>query len=244
MYSSMSYKVTLSRKISLDRITKRFCSMRWMWLWMLMAFGTPIPFFQIKMNAQKIYLNVEKEIETSEAAPIFQHKVKYMGTTEYEDEVIRWFELADVNIYNNIAFKNERQIKQYYKIAYNIRVVYPIAIQIQNTITKCVMHLDSLPTKAAKDAYMKKMEKDLMNEYKPQLKKLTFQQGKLLIKLIDRQCNQTSYQLIKKYMGSFKANWYNAWATICGASLRKHYNASEDDRITERCIILIESGQL
>jgi len=92
--------------------------------------------------------------------------------------------------------------------------------------------------------YLKQMEKALMKEYKPRLKKLTFSQGKLLIKLIDRQCNQTSYELIKTYMGGFKAGFWNAFATIFGASLKKEYDPDVDDRLTERCILLIESGQM
>ena len=75
-------------------------------------------------------------------------------------------------------------------------------------------------------------------------KKLTFAQGKLLIKLIDRQCDMTGYELIKKYMGGFKAGFYNAFASLFGASLKKQYDPEVDDRLTERAILLIESGQM
>ena len=91
---------------------------------------------------------------------------------------------------------------------------------------------------------MKQAEKELKKQYTPRLKKLTFSQGKLLIKLIDRQCNHTSYELIKMYMGSFKAGFYNTFASLFGASLKKEYDAECDDRLTERCILLIESGQM
>ena len=91
---------------------------------------------------------------------------------------------------------------------------------------------------------MKQQEKDLKAQYYPQLKKLTFSQGKLLIKLIDRQCDMTGYDLIKKYMGSFKAGFYNAFASLFGASLKKEYDPDVDDRLTERAILLIESGQM
>ena len=101
-----------------------------------------------------------------------------------------------------------------------------------------------LPTKKEKDAYLKQQEKELKAIYYPQLKKLTFAQGKLLIKLIDRQCDMTGYDLIKKYMGSFKAGFYNAFASLFGASLKKEYDPEVDDRLTERAILLIESGQM
>ena len=82
--------------------------------------------------------------------------------------------------------------------------------------------------------------------YTPRMKKLTFSQGKLLIKLVDRECNQTSYQLVKSFMGSFKAGFYQTFAALFGASLKKEYDPDniEDDAITERVIVLVENGQL
>jgi hypothetical protein len=104
--------------------------------------------------------------------------------------------------------------------------------------------MDSLPDKKAKDEFLNKAEKELKKQYTPRLKKLTFAQGKLLIKLIDRQCNFTSYELIKTYMGGFKAGFYHTFASLFGASLKKEYDPEIDDRLTERCILLIESGQM
>lgn len=187
---------------------------------------------------------VDETTDPVAGAPIFQHAAGYAGMVVYDGEEIPWVVLSDVYIFNKLVFKNERQAKKYYKIAANIKKVYPIAVDIQKTINACVAHLDSLPTKAEKDEYMKQVEKDLRKQYTPRLKKLTFAQGKLLIKLIDRQCGQTSYQLIKTYMGKFKAGLSNAIATLFGASLKKQYDPEDDDRLTERCILLIESGQM
>ena len=176
--------------------------------------------------------------------PIFSHGVGYAGTVMLDGEEIPWFVLSDVLIFSELRFKSKAQAKKYYKIANNIKKVYPIAVEIQHTIDSCVRHLEALPNKKAKDAYLKSMEKNLMKQYKPRLKKLTFSQGKLLIKLIDRQCDMTSYKLIKTYMGGFKAGLWNTFASIFGASLKKEYDPEVDDRLTERCILLIESGQM
>ena len=176
--------------------------------------------------------------------PIFSHHVGYAGVVEYEGEKIPWFVLSDVYIFKELVFKSPRQAKKYYKIANNIKKVYPIAVEIQHEIERQVAHMDSLPSKRARDLYLKEMEKELKKKYTPRLKKLTFSQGKLLIKLIDRQCNQTSYELIKTYMGGFKATFYNTFASLFGASLKKEYDPDVDDRLTERCILLIESGQM
>ncbi len=176
--------------------------------------------------------------------PIFSHGCYFTGMVEVDGEMIPSFIYSDFYVFKKLVFKNPREAKKYYKVANNIKKVYPIACEIKRTLDKTIAHLDSLPDKKSRDAYMKQAEKDLKKEYTPRLKKLTFSQGKLLIKLIDRQCEHTSYDLIKMYMGGFKAGFYNTFASLFGASLKKEYDAECDDRLTERCILLIESGQM
>ena len=91
---------------------------------------------------------------------------------------------------------------------------------------------------------MKMVEKGLKEQYTARMKKLTFSQGKLLIKLVNRECNQSSYQLVKAFMGPFKAGFYQTFAALFGASLKKQYDPTGDDALTERVILLVESGQL
>lgn len=185
----------------------------------------------------------EAEAPAPEGA-VFAHYLGYAGLTEIEGEMVPWFVLGDVYVFPEIQFKSERQRKKYYKIAENIKKVYPLAVEIQGEVERQIAHLDSLPDKKARDAYIDAMEKKLRAQYMPKLKKLSFSQGKLLIKLIDRQCDQTSYQLIRTYMGAFKATFYNAFASLFGASLKKEYDPEVDDRLTERAILLIENGQM
>ena len=91
---------------------------------------------------------------------------------------------------------------------------------------------------------MKRVEKGLKQQYTARMKKLSFTQGKLLIKLVDRENNQTSYQLVKAFMGPLKAGFYQAFAALFGASLRKQYDPEGDDKLTERIVLMVESGQL
>lgn len=176
--------------------------------------------------------------------PIFSHPMQYTGMVNYEGEMIPSFVYGDFYVFDKLVFKSPAQARKYYKIANNIKKVYPLACEIQATVNRTIAYMDSLPTKKEKDAYLKQQEKELKAEYYPRLKKLTFAQGKLLIKLIDRQCDMTGYELIKKYMGGFKAGFYNAFASLFGASLKKEYDPEVDDRLTERAILLIESGQM
>ena len=215
--------------------TRMYTNVRYILLLLVLAFS-------LKGKAQ-LESNAEND-KYMTGDPIFSHAVYYTGMIEYDGELIPSFAFSDFYVFNKLKFKSPREAKKYYKIANNIKKVYPIACEIKRVVDKTVAHMDSLPTKKEKDAYMKIAEKELIAAYKPKLKKLTFSQGKLLIKLVDRQCNQTGYELIKVYMGSFKAGFYNAFASLFGASLKKEYDAECDDRLTERAILLIESGQM
>ena len=84
----------------------------------------------------------------------------------------------------------------------------------------------------------------LFKEYKPQLKRLSYSQGKLLIKLVDRECNQSSYHLLKAYLGSFRAGFWNFFASMFGASLKAQYDPKGKDKVTERVVVLVEHGLL
>mgnify|MGYP004510232101 FL=1 len=196
-----------------------------------------------QMLAQKVKIDAQTD-KYMTGEPIFSHPKYYTGMVEYDGEMIPSFMYGDFYVFNKLVFKNASQARKYYKIANNIKKVYPIACEIQATVNRTIAHMDSLPTKKDKDAYLKQQEKELKAEYYPKLKKLSFAQGKLLIKLIDRQCDMTGYELIKKYMGGFKAGFYNAFASLFGASLKKEYDPDVDDRLTERAILLIESGQM
>ena len=197
----------------------------------------------LSVVAQPVMDSVE-EAYMHTGGRIFSHRLYLAGIVEFEGEEVPWYQIAPVYIFPKLIFANEAEARRYYQIANNIKKVYPIACEIQQTVNRTIAHMDSLPTKREKDAYLKQQEKELKAQYYPRLKKLTFAQGKLLIKLIDRQCDMTGYELIKKYMGSFKAGFYNAFASLFGASLKKEYDAEVDDRLTERAILLIESGQL
>lgn len=102
----------------------------------------------------------------------------------------------------------------------------------------------TLPNEEARNRHIKQVEKGLKEQYTPRMKKLTFSQGKLLIKLINRECNQSSFQLVKAFMGPFKAGFYQTFAALFGASLKKEYHPEDEDKLTERVVVLVENGQL
>lgn len=100
--------------------------------------------------------------------------------------------------------------------------VYPISREINQAIIETYEYLQTLPNEKARQKHIKRVEKGLKDQYTPRMKKLSFAQGKLLIKLIDRQSNSTSYELVKAFMGPFKAGFYQTFAALFGASLKKN----------------------
>ena len=88
------------------------------------------------------------------------------------------------------------------------------------------------------------MKKTLFKKYEKELKKMSISQGRMLMKLIDRECDRTSYDLIKAYKGNTSAFLWQGVAKVFGSNLKSEYNAQEDDKLIERVIKLVEAGQL
>ena len=105
-------------------------------------------------------------------------------------------------------------------------------------------YLETLPNEKAKEEHIKCVEDDIFRTYKPKMKKLTYSQGKLLIKLIDRECHSTGYDMIKAFMGPLRAGFWQVFAWGFGASLKKEYDAKGVDRLTERVVLMVEAGQI
>ena len=152
--------------------------------------------------------------------------------------------MNNVYVYPQPVFKSEQERQAYNRLVYNIKKVLPIAKEVRQIILETYEYLETLPNKKAKDEHMKLVEKSIRKEYTPRMKKLSYQQGKLLIKLVFRECNSSSYQLIQAFMGPIRAGFWQAFAWTFGASLTKKYDPNGVDRLTERVVLQVESGQL
>jgi hypothetical protein len=152
--------------------------------------------------------------------------------------------LREVYVYPPIKFKNKKAQQKYNKLVRDVKKTLPYAKMVYETLIETYEYIETLPTEKEREAHLKRMEKELFKEYKPELKKLTFSQGKLLIKLIDRECNQSSYNLLKAYLGSFRASFWNLFAGLFGASLKTEYYPQGSDAMTERVVVLVENGLL
>ncbi len=97
-----------------------------------------------------------------------------------------------------------RDMRQYRKLVYNVKKVYPYAKLAGEKFSKINAHMDSLETKGSRE-YIKQVEKEILQQYEEDLKNLTITQGRILIKLINRETSETSYEVVKDLRGSFQA---------------------------------------
>ena len=175
--------------------------------------------------------------------PTFVPTVK-VGKALLDGDSVLFMQMNKVYVYPQAEFKNERQRKAYNRLVYNVKKVLPIAKEVNQIVLETYEYLETLPDKKARSAHMKKVESEIYEKYKPRMKKLSYSQGKLLIKLVNRECNSSSYEIVQAFMGSIRAGFWQAFAWAFGASLKKEYDAEGTDRLTERVILLVESGQL
>lgn len=166
----------------------------------------------------------------------------YQKAQLYEGDTMTVVNLREVFIYPQVKFKNKREQAKYNKLVRDVKRTLPYAKMVYDTLIETYEYMETLPNDKARQAHLKRMEKELFAQYKPELKKLSFSQGKLLIKLIDRECNQSSYNLLKAYLGSFRAGFWNFFAGMFGASLKSEYDPKGKDAMTERVVVLVENG--
>ena len=167
-----------------------------------------------------------------------------VGKVLHDGDSIQYVELNTLYVYPQPVFADARQRQAYNRLVANIKKVLPIAKEVNAIIIETYEFLQTLPNKKAKDEHMQRVERSIRKEYTPRMKKLTYSQGKLLIKLVYRECNSSSYQLIQAFLGPIRAGFYQAFAALFGASLTKKYDAEGVDKYTERIVRQVEAGQL
>ena len=162
----------------------------------------------------------------------------------YEGDTIASLHMPTLYCFKPLVFKNKKQQQQYNRLVRNVKKTLPIAKEVNRAIIETYEFIQTLPDEKARQKHLKAVEKSVKQQYTPRMKKLTLSQGKLLIKLINRETDSSSYELVKAFLGPFKAGFYQAFAAIFGASLKKEYHPEEEDAMIEQIVLLVESGQI
>jgi hypothetical protein len=133
---------------------------------------------------------------------------------------------------------------KYERLVYNLKKVYPYALVVRARLGEINSELQKIPDEKERKKYLRKVEKDVFGEYEDDVRDMTISQGKLLIKLIDRETLNTSYELIRQYRGGFSAAFWQSIARIFGSNLKAEYDPFGEDAIIEIILQEMEAGKL
>lgn len=161
-----------------------------------------------------------------------------------EGDTVPYIRLPEVRVYSRRPRKTKRQIARYNRLVYNVKKVLPFARIAAKKINEIEDSLARIDDEKLKKRYLKEAEDALFAEFEQPLRKLTITQGRILIKLIDRETGDTTFELIKHLKGRFSAFLWQSVARIFGSSLKSEYDPEKDDRQIEVIVLLIDDGLL
>jgi hypothetical protein len=153
-------------------------------------------------------------------------------------------EIKEVNIIGRRSFTRRSDFSRYNRLVYNIKRVYPYAILVRSKLGEVNGILAGIPDDNNRRKFLRDFEKEIFREYEGDMRKMTITQGRILIKLIDRETLNTSYALIREYRGKFSAAFWQSIARIFGTNLKDEYDPYGDDILIELIVNEIEQGRL
>ncbi len=170
----------------------------------------------------------------------------YHYKIDAEGDTVLVLSLRGITVFPPLKFKNKKEEAFYWRTVRDVRLTLPYAKLIAETLVETYEYIETFPTKKEREEYLKKMEKALFKQYKPVLKKFSRRQAKVLVKLIQRETNQSSYDIVKAFLGGFRATFWQGFGKVFGVSLKSDYNPSKkrEDAILERVATAIEQGTL
>ncbi len=152
--------------------------------------------------------------------------------------------IEEVQIYSIPQFTRRRDMRRYERLVYNLKIVYPYAQLAAEKLEEMNAVFSELKTERERREFVKKVESELMDEFEDELRSLTITQGRLLIKLIDRETGNTSYELVRELRGAFSAFFWQTMARIFGSNLKTRFDAEGEDKLIDQILHLIDSGQI
>lgn len=166
--------------------------------------------------------------------------------TVIDGEDVKMIVLNDVTVFPELKFKNKKEEEFYWKTVRDVKKTLPYAKLICETLLETYEYIETFPTKKEREEYLKRMEDAIFKQYKPVLKKFTKSQAQMLIKLIKRETNQSGYNIIKAFLGSFRAGFWQTFGRFFGVNLKGDYRPDKDrkDAIIERVAVAVELGTI
>ena len=177
-------------------------------------------------------------------------KVKaYEGYTRFVDQygdTCRMTYIRNITVYPPMKFRNKKEEQFYWRTVRDVRKTLPYAKLAFSTLCETYEYIQTIPDKKERERHLKRLERDIFNQYKPVVKKMTKGQGKVMLKLINRETDQTSYNIVKAFLGSFRAGFWQTFGRFFGMNMKAGFNPAKnrEDAIIDRVATLIEQGAL
>ncbi len=166
-----------------------------------------------------------------------------MGIVQDGDTLI-FKNLKEVVVFPDREFKNRRQYRRYTRYVQKVKKVYPLAVEARELLKEYEPRYYALEDQRERRKLMKELEKELLDEHKEELKKWSISDGRILLKLINRETERTPYSLIKDFRGGFSAGFWQTLAKLFRNDLKDGYDPEGDDKMLEEIVTLIELGYL
>jgi hypothetical protein len=182
--------------------------------------------------------SLKQRTDTLQGKSYLLQKVNRDGVTLPEVEI------KEVTVHAHPEFPKKSDFRKYERLVYNLKKVYPYALIVRNRLSKVDEELSNIKSDKERKDYLKKVEKDVFANYEGDIRDMTITQGRLLIKLIDRETQNTSYALIKDYRGKLSAAFWQGIARIFGSNLKEEYDPYGEDFLIETIILEIDAGRL
>lgn len=188
--------------------------------------------------------------ETVDYGDNVQLKVRaYEGYEHFVDEygdTCRMTYIKEIVVYPPMKFKDKKDEEFYWRTVRDVKRALPYAKLAFYTLCETYEYILTIPDKKKREEHLKKLESDIFEQYKPVVKRMTKNQGKMMIKLIYRETDQTSFNIVKAFLGSFRAGFWQTFGRFFGVNLRAGYHPDKnrEDAIIERVATLVEQGSL
>ena len=169
----------------------------------------------------------------------------YRFVDEYGDTV-RMTMIKDVVVYPPMKFKNKKQEEFYWRTVRDVRKTLPYAKLAFSTLCETYEYIQTIPNQKQREKHLKQLESDIFEQYKPVVKTMTKGQGKILLKLINRETDQSSYSIVKAFLGTFRAGFWQTFGRFFGMNMKSGFkpDKNDEDAIIDRIATLIEQGAL
>jgi hypothetical protein len=167
-----------------------------------------------------------------------------LKTATYNGQTYPQVEMHEIRVYAHPTRKNRFDYHKYQRLVYNVKKAYPYALIVRKEMVRVNDLLGDMPNDRDRKEFLRKYEKDIFKKYEGDLSNFSISQAKILIKLIDRETQSTSFSLISEYRGDFSAKFWQGIARIFGTNLKSTYDAEGDDYLIEQIICEIDAGRL